>query len=266
MDRAWVHSAFAGRRTSRLPGHTVGRKLTIRFTAREQPRMARDRAAGRFAAAAALLTLVLATAPAVADTDDRHVSLAYDKCAPNQITLVDEAVEMAYVALGRVIADLGGEMPSKAAEVEVDKWFGVGTETVRVLAIYQLIHKRMHASARPITMICDMTQSLYGWTEEEQPGLAYIGFGRAFFRARLVGGFDTRMGTVIHEMSHMVRSISSEDWVYSTPAAESLAVTKPERALNNADNIEYFVEALTGADGLPVAPPDPAAQPTPRRP
>lgn len=208
-------------------------------------RWRRGAMAGLAAGVTALVLVGAFTRPALADADDQHVSLSFDKCAPNQVGLINEAVDMAYFALTEVISDLGGEAPSKIAEQEIDKWFGADTQTVRVLAIYRLIHKRMHVSARPITMICDMTQSLYGWTNEERPGLAYVGFGRSFFRARLVGGFDTRMGTVIHEMSHMVRSISSEDWVYSTPEAQHLALTKPDRALSNADNIEYFLEAMT---------------------
>ena len=55
-------------------------------------------------------------------------------------------------------------------------------------------------------------------------------------------GTDSKGGTLIHEMSHFDVVASTNDWVYGTAAARNLASTDPAKALDNADNHEYFAE------------------------
>jgi len=65
----------------------------------------------------------------------------------------------------------------------------------------------------------------------------------AFWSARPIGGFDTQAGTLLHELSHFNDIGGTNDWVYGTTGARNLARTNPDRAVNNADNCEYFGEA-----------------------
>jgi RHS repeat-associated protein len=64
-----------------------------------------------------------------------------------------------------------------------------------------------------------------------------IGLGPAFFRARLIGGRDTRAGTIVHETSHAV--VGTYDYAYGPVAASQLP---PAQSVNNADNYEYYAE------------------------
>jgi len=64
----------------------------------------------------------------------------------------------------------------------------------------------------------------------------------AFWTAPNAGGFDTKAGTLIHELSHFNNICGTDDWVYGVAAARNLAATNPNRALDNADNYEYFSE------------------------
>jgi peptidyl-Lys metalloendopeptidase len=65
----------------------------------------------------------------------------------------------------------------------------------------------------------------------------------AFWPAPTTGGFDTKAGTIIHELSHFNDIGATNDWVYGTAAARNLASTNPARAIANADNYEYFCES-----------------------
>ena len=54
-------------------------------------------------------------------------------------------------------------------------------------------------------------------------------------------GYDTKYGTIVHEMTHAVDY--TEDIDYGEEDAEELAKYDPSQAANNADNYEYFVES-----------------------
>ena len=54
-------------------------------------------------------------------------------------------------------------------------------------------------------------------------------------------GYDTKYGTIVHEMTHAVDY--TEDIDYGEENAEKLAKHDPSQAANNADNYEYFVES-----------------------
>ena len=57
-----------------------------------------------------------------------------------------------------------------------------------------------------------------------------------------VTGSDSQAGTIIHELSHFTILAGTDDHVYGKDKAKQLAITSPEKALNNADNHEYFAE------------------------
>ena len=65
-----------------------------------------------------------------------------------------------------------------------------------------------------------------------------IFLGGAFHRA-VDTGKDSRVGTLLHEMSHFVDVGNTKDHDYGQAACLMLATKKPVEALNNADNFEY---------------------------
>ncbi len=198
----------------------------------------------RLVAVAVLIALALPAGTPAAHAEGKGVPLTYEKCSPAERAQVLEAMVAAEEALVSVILDLGSAHPSKITLWELDRWFGTGANVNQVLRIYRYLHKRLRHDADPIEMVCDRNEPLYGWTMIEIDGNAWIGFGNSFFETNLKGGFDTRMGTVIHEVSHMERGVASDDIVYGVNDALALARDDPALAMRNADNIEYFVEAL----------------------
>lgn len=55
-------------------------------------------------------------------------------------------------------------------------------------------------------------------------------------------GTDSRAGTLVHETTHFTIIAGTQDHAYGQNAAQSLASSDPDRAVNNADNHEYFAE------------------------
>ncbi len=54
-------------------------------------------------------------------------------------------------------------------------------------------------------------------------------------------GTDSKMGTIVHEMSHAVAL--TEDYQYGQSDCQNLAINDPTQAVKNADNYEYFAES-----------------------
>lgn len=76
----------------------------------------------------------------------------------------------------------------------------------------------------------------YVYNEEEEHNI-YL--GGAFWKAK-TGGFNSKAGTIIHELSHRVHG--TEDHVYGSSDAKKLAKEDPALATTNADNYEFLAE------------------------
>ena len=72
-----------------------------------------------------------------------------------------------------------------------------------------------------------------------QPYKIYV--CKVFWSAPMAGT-DSKAGTLIHEMSHFDVVAATDDFVYGQSGAKNLAITDPNKAVNNADNHEYFAE------------------------
>ena len=55
-------------------------------------------------------------------------------------------------------------------------------------------------------------------------------------------GTDTQAGTLIHEVSHFSVVAGTNDYAYGQADAQKLAKESPEKAVNNAENYDYFAE------------------------
>ncbi len=71
--------------------------------------------------------------------------------------------------------------------------------------------------------------------------------------------FETRMGTIVHEVSHWARTCNSVDETIDTnkqlsPEEAALLNVKPDRAVKNANNLQYFVEDWASSPHCSAAP------------
>ena len=69
----------------------------------------------------------------------------------------------------------------------------------------------------------------------------HVSFCDAYFGAPLVG-FNSKMGTIIHEFTHAIKETS--DHKYGMQNCRALATNNPDLAVDNADNYEYYSESL----------------------
>ncbi len=88
-------------------------------------------------------------------------------------------------------------------------------------------------------------------TTTDEPGLyAYvypndnskIYLGQEFGHAP-VSGYDSTAGTLAHEISHFNDVGGTDDHVYGQVGAIRLADQSSDKALDNADNYQYFIES-----------------------
>lgn len=90
-----------------------------------------------------------------------------------------------------------------------------------------------------ITFDCSCKQNYYAYVYPTKPYVIYL--CKVFWTAPATGT-DSKAGTLIHEMSHFNVVASTDDYVYGQAGAKDLAITDPNKAVNNADNHEYFAE------------------------
>ncbi|HEX8249770.1 MAG TPA: M35 family metallo-endopeptidase, partial [Pyrinomonadaceae bacterium] len=86
---------------------------------------------------------------------------------------------------------------------------------------------------------CGCKKRYYAYVYANQPYNIYI--CSVFWQAPATGT-DSKAGTLIHETSHFTIVAGTEDWVYGQSGAKNLAVSDPNKAVDNADNHEYFAE------------------------
>jgi peptidyl-Lys metalloendopeptidase len=92
---------------------------------------------------------------------------------------------------------------------------------------------------KPITVDCGCKKKYYAYVYPNQPYEIYV--CAVFWKAPL-SGTDSKGGTLVHEMSHFNVVAATDDWAYGQTNCKSLALSDPQKALNNADSHEYFAE------------------------
>ena len=82
-------------------------------------------------------------------------------------------------------------------------------------------------------------KNAFAYVYTNQPYTIYI---CSLFWTAPLAGTDSKGGTLIHEISHFTVVASTDDWAYGQGAAQNLAITDPNKAVDNADSHEYFAE------------------------
>jgi peptidyl-Lys metalloendopeptidase len=120
-------------------------------------------------------------------------------------------------------------------------WFGAYTSS-RYSTVQQhfvAIDSAMDQSGGQIKINCGCNQNYYAYVYPTKPYEIFV--CKAFWSAPNTGT-DSRAGTLIHEMSHFNVVAATDDHVYGQSGAKSLAISDPAKAIDNADNHEYFAE------------------------
>jgi len=118
-------------------------------------------------------------------------------------------------------------------------WFGsyLKKRFSTVVSHYNAINSAF--ATKSVTYDCSCTDDYYAYVYPSRPYKIYV--CNAFWQAPTTGR-DSKMGTLIHEMSHFKVVASTDDYVYGATGAHNLALSSPNKAVDNADNHEYFAE------------------------
>jgi peptidyl-Lys metalloendopeptidase len=163
--------------------------------------------------------------------------VAYAGCSSTQINDAGNAVNSArgYSENAKGYLNVGTVGPRYTS------WFGAYTASRYGTARqnFAAIDSAMDQSNGQITINCGCNQSYYAYVYPTRPYEIFV--CRAFWSAPNTGT-DSKAGTLIHEMSHFNVVAGTDDWAYGQTAARNLASSDPSKALDNADNHEYFAE------------------------
>jgi peptidyl-Lys metalloendopeptidase len=161
-------------------------------------------------------------------------TLSFNKCTTAQQADVRTAITTASNYANNASAYMGGTLGARYT-----KWFGAAdaTRKAKVTANFNAIKAAF--DTKPITVDCGCKKTYYAYVYPTQPYTIYV--CKAFWTAPM-SGTDSKGGTMVHEMSHFNAVAGTDDWVYGQSGAASLAISDPNKAVDNADSHEYFSE------------------------
>jgi peptidyl-Lys metalloendopeptidase len=187
-------------------------------------------------------TLALGVLLAVAG-QAQAAKLKYDaNCTKEQRTSTDEAFTR-ILPIAKKAANAVEGMNVGNTSPLYETWFGKANQTrlTRVQGtiggVRDLLQRKETFSVECMPQRCG--NGTFALTTH---GMDYIGLCAAFFKAPLTGD-DSRSGTLLHELTHVVAD--TEDHTYGRTNAQERAVGNPNEAVDNADNYEFFMEDLS---------------------
>ena len=181
--------------------------------------------------------IAAALTPAWANIDEHKVA-----CTAAQTALAKTAVAEAKKAL----ATASASFKSGTDADQQLKWFGaLNSNTAQgVMKVYDA---SLGAAAFSVFW-CPVKNDLdFKWelgdlaaVHKTAPGAIFL--TPDFFKLKTTG-IDSQMGTIVHELTHIV-GIGLHPEVYGTTKTKELAAKDGARARANSDNFQYFLEEL----------------------
>lgn len=165
-------------------------------------------------------------------------SVQYASCSSSQQT----ALSSAHSAAKTYSSNSLGYLNAGTTGSRYTTWFGSYTATrySTVRSHFSSINNALQNLTTTYDCYCTPSAaSAFAYVYPNQPYIIHL--CNAFWSAANTGT-DSRAGTIIHEMSHFTVNGGTDDHAYGQTAAKNLARTNPKRAIDNADNHEYFAE------------------------
>jgi len=160
---------------------------------------------------------------------------SYTKCTTAQQTDVAAARNNA----ANYASDALNYLISGATGARYVTWFGAYTSTRYNTAKGHFTNIKSAMDTASVRFDCGCKKQYYAYVYPNQPYNIYL--CRIFWQAPATGT-DSKAGTLIHEMSHFTVVAGTDDWVYGQSGAKNLAISDPNKAVDNADSHEYFAE------------------------
>jgi peptidyl-Lys metalloendopeptidase len=165
-------------------------------------------------------------------------STTFNKCTTSQqstlITARNEASTYSANALSYLNANANNQ-----PTLRYTTWFGTyqSSRYNTVTSHFDALSTTFNTASMKFD--CGCKKTYYAYVYPNQPYTIYL--CKAFWTAPMTGT-DSKAGTLVHETSHFTVVIGTNDYAYGQSGAKSLAISDPTKAVNNADNHEYFAE------------------------
>jgi len=171
-------------------------------------------------------------------------------CTSAQRPVIDSSLASARQMSGRAqqviqsarIAALRPSETSDDAIARYEKWFGAfdPARAWFVEHVYSQVHRDLSASE--IEFFCNCDRNWYAYVCKND-GAMRIWLCRLFWKKARSSGFNSRPGTIIHELAHQA-SGNVLDYGYGVSRAQYFAISHPGLAISNAENYSCFSESL----------------------
>lgn len=190
----------------------------------------------------------------------------FDRCDSTEQSLLHTARSHAIDISTEVVNHLFNVGQGKTTNScpRYEMWFGAYDASRHAELYSGYVNIRDDLDSANIVFDCGCNQSYYAYVYTNRPYEIFL--CKAFWNAPMLG-YNSKMGTVIHEISHFNIVAGTDDHAYGASACQDLADTNPNQAINNADNHEYMAENsspnLTCDAAPPTISPGPTQSPTP---
>jgi peptidyl-Lys metalloendopeptidase len=159
-------------------------------------------------------------------------------CTSDELAQLSQALGVAGTLSNGASAYLQGTTPSGTPRYTT--WFGAFSSAGWSKASGDFAALASTFATQTFTFDCKCKQkNVYAFVQPDQP--YNVNLCGAFWPAPM-SGTDSKGGTLVHETSHFTVVAGTNDWAYGQTACQSLAVSDPTKALDNADSHEYFAE------------------------
>jgi len=164
-------------------------------------------------------------------------------CTSAQTSTISNAGAGATTIASHAFSAASGNNKAGAAYV---KWFGAYdvTRSNTVQNTYKAARDRLQSVGYSVDCAgssCSANTYAYVFPSDSTHTIYVCG---VFWKvATATCTIDSQPGTLVHEMTHFADVGKTQDHAYGTTACQNLATTSPAKAVNNADNYEYYAES-----------------------
>jgi len=162
-------------------------------------------------------------------------------CDSSRVTQIRTSDTNAGTLITRVVGYIRGTCPSG----NYVTWMGAcdASRYATVQRNFNAIQSRHSAGYRADCAGSSCSANIYAYVYPADTTYTVYVCG-AFWNAPIgTCNWDSKPGTIIHELSHFNSVAGTSDIAYGTTACQNLARTNPSQAIRNADNHEYLAES-----------------------
>jgi peptidyl-Lys metalloendopeptidase len=168
-----------------------------------------------------------------------NLAVTFKSCTTSEQSIVNTAISAAITASANALSYL-----NSGCRPTYTTWFGTYSSSNYATVDSHFTNINSALAGKDFGIDCGCNQAgTYAYVYPTDPSKT-IYLCPVFWDASTNAyAYNSQPGTLTHEMSHFNAVAGTEDYQYGVTGCKNLAETNPSRAINNADNHEYFQES-----------------------